>query len=215
MSSITVDIINSLYDNDEFKPIIITGGHGYGKSVYAMKVAAQVLSANGNPNWSAVKDNIVFHPKEFLKLATSQRKRRPLLIWDDAGYWLNALDFNNPFVKSVGKYLQVVRSDYGCIIFTCIDVDDVLKKVRGISNSVMIKIIKDSDATKPHRRIARGYRYWKSPDGSRFGRRTIFEEHFNKRMPDDVYNEWYRPLRNSYAKQAKSLMVKHLDKLDK
>lgn len=205
--SATVNAIRNWYLNDEFRPIVVQGFHGYGKSSFAAYVASEIY---GTWNWSFLKNYIVFHPREFLEKIMKVKQKHPLIIWDDAGYWLNSMDFNNKFVKAVGKYMQVARMDWGCIMFTSISSKDVINKVRGIEGRFKVKITKNgSDKLRPHRRTATTYEYWESPDGSRYGENGLYDERFKAWMPQQYY-DGYLPYRRSFTQQAKRTIKEHI-----
>lgn len=200
------------YYNDEFKPIIIEGNHGYGKTTFACIVASEIYETW---DWSSLKKYIVFTPQEFLARLNKLKKKQPLLIWDDAGYWLNSLDYQNKFVKAVGKYIQVARTDWACIIFTSISAKDIINKVRGIQERYKIRITKHGcNITHPNARTAVTYTYWETPDGSRFGERNPQTERFEAHMPDTFY-ERYRPYRKTFTNLAKKTIQEYLDEINK
>lgn len=207
----TVNAIREYFLNDEFKAIVVCGDHGWGKSCFASFVASEIYQT-----WapSTLKEYIVFKPQEFLeKICTKTIIKRPLLIWDDAGYWLNALDYQNKFVKAVGKYMQVARPDWGCVIFTSIDVDDIASKIRGIPNRLMVTITKDGcGKDTPDRRTAITFKGWKTPDRSKYGEETLWDEYFYARMPQNFY-EWYKPYRESFTRQAKDTMLEYVGEI--
>lgn len=65
--------------------------------------------------WMLLKQLIVFHPEQFFQKLQDLREagnklRIPSLIWDDASLWLYALDWNDPFIIKVGKYMNVTSS---------------------------------------------------------------------------------------------------------
>ena len=90
-----------------------------------------------------------------------------MLIWDDAGLWLMALEHWHPFVRAVIKYLNVARTNWASLIFTTPLPTWVIKKIRGFPQAVTLKIIKTrSDKEYPNReRMARAFRYWVSALG--------------------------------------------------
>lgn len=205
--SATVNAIRDWYINDEFRPMIVQGFHGYGKSSFAAYVASEIY---GTWNWSFLKDYIVFHPREFLEKIMKVKIKHPLMIWDDAGYWLNSMDYQNKFVKAVGKYMQVARLDWACIMFTSINASDVIRKVRGIEGRYKIKITKKgSNQVSPHRRTATTYEYWESPDGSQYGETGLYDERFKAWMPTQYY-DGYLPYRRSFTQQAKRTVKEHI-----
>lgn len=198
--------IKELYDNDEFQIIIIEGWNGYGKTTYANKGIAEIYSKDGlHKNWDVglFKNHLGFHPLRVLNKWNSMKERDYVFHWDDAGSWLHSLDFNNPYVKQVGKYPQTARTDWGAIIFSCIDADDIIKKVRCFSSMIKIKITKHSNINQPHRRIATA----KHPEKDWYNNIhwiDDWDEEFDCYVPDPFY-EWYNPLRRKYSKMAKKL----------
>lgn len=204
----TVASIRDWYQNDEFRPIVVQGFHGYGKSSFAAYVASEIY---GTWAWSILKEYIVFHPKEFLSKIMKIKKKHPLIVWDDAGYWLNNMDYNNKFVKAVGKYMQVARIDWACLMFTSINARDVINKVRGIEGRWKIKVTKKGASNvQPNRRTAITYESWETPDGSQFGETGLHEERFEAWMPPQYYNR-YLPYRRSFTQQAKRTIKEHID----
>jgi hypothetical protein len=206
MTLVMTRMINTLYKQNEFKPFIVYGPLGIGKSAYAMKAVAEVYGGKDQLNWEAVKERLVFHPRGFVERCTrmvENGERDRVLIWDDAGLWLNALEWNNPFVRAVTKYLSVARTNWASIIFTSPLPTHVVQKLRGLPDCVTVKIIKkQDDTTSPERyRLAKGYRFWVAPDMKKSGVRQIFEDNFTAILPNSVYY-WYKPLRDQYAKEA-------------
>ena len=217
--------IIELFDNDEFRPLLIQGSHGFGKSSYANTLIAEVYSIHndGVPDWEMVKKRVGYDPEEVLETLDSipEGERWYVYHWDDAGTWLHSLDFQDPFVKAVGKYMQVARTDLACMIFTSISRSDVSSKIRGIPDAIIIDITKEgSDSKSPYpsiknRRTARAYilrKTWKGREWKDYQ----WEEMFDSHVPNKFYNKWYRPKRNKYATQAKELArQKWRDRKDK
>lgn len=205
--SATVNSIRNWFKNDEFRPIVVQGLHGYGKSSFAAYVLSEIY---GTWSWSFLKNFIVFHPKEFLNKILKVKKKHPLIVWDDAGYWLNNMDYNNKFVRSVGKYMQVARLDWGCIMFTSINAKDVITKIRGVEGRWKIEITKDGSSYKePYKRTATTFQYWESKDGSQYGEEGLHDERFKAWMPSIFYNGYY-PYRKSFTQQAKRSIKEHI-----
>lgn len=203
--------IIELFDDDEFKPIIIQGDHGYGKSTYANRIVAEVGSVinGGKANWRVdhFKRHLGFHPIKVLNLWIDKAKRDYCFHWDDAGLWLHNLDFQDPFVKAVGKYMQVVRTDWACVIFTAISAEDISSKIRGLRNAILVDITKDGkDGKHVTRRTANAYilrKTWKGKQWKDYQWSEMFDSH----VPDGFY-DWYKPIRDHYSKMAKALMKK-------
>lgn len=204
--------INELYDNDEAEIFIINGKNGYGKTTYAHRLMSEVYSKDGiHGNWdiSIFENRVGYQPKRVIEKWKSKRIRDHCFHWDDAGYHLYALDYQDPFVKDVGKYLQIARTKFGCLMFSCIDKGDIISKIRNFRSAIIIDITKDgNDRLHPYRRKATAWHYWKDRL-DKVGTENDWEEHFNCHVPNKFY-EWYKPLREQYAKRAEKEMYNKL-----
>jgi hypothetical protein len=231
--------IIELYENDEFKPFIVEGDHGFGKSTYANRLIAEVYSdpdlgweGNGETgNWSKdlFRSHMGFHPREVIQKWRAKRSKDYVFHWDDAGLWLHSLDFQNRFVKNAGKYMQVVRNDWACVIFSAISREDITSKIRGMRNAIIIEITKhesipdSSEPARRNRRTARAYierKTWKGKTWKDYQ----WEERFNSHVPGQYVTDrhgkilkqsgfygWYKPLRDHYSDIAKELMKKSVE----
>jgi hypothetical protein len=210
---LTAHNISHSYYRDEFNLFIVYGPLGIGKSSYAIKVMAQVLGS-----FDKVKDYIVFHPEDFVdrcfKMA-ERGQRDKAIIWDDAGLWLFALDFKNPFIQSIIKYLNVARTNWGAFILTTPTPSWIIYKLRSFPQCTTIKILKTNDdmGRRQRLRVARAYRFWMMPDMKKTGVRTLYEDYFDAMLPDNVFHDWYQPLRATYAREAAMLARKEMNKL--
>lgn len=213
------------YYNDELGIVIIHGQQGYGKSTYGLVSGAEVYGHNEKAktfyyDWDTVKEYTVFTPRQFLKLSRKQYQKAPLVIWDDAGYWLNALDYYDPLVKAVGKFMEVARSKWGAIVFTCSDQKQILSKIRNIPHAYTIKIIKGATPNKYNpehkwkqdRRLAKVHKSWVSEDLKKTGRKTKNYDVFYAHMPNYFYR-WYKPFRDSFCDQGLDDIENTLDRL--
>jgi len=195
----TVNAINEWYKNDELGIILIEGRQGWGKSVFALMALANIY---GTWNWSELKKYIVYQPDEIVSRFKGKRKREPLLVWDDAGNWLNSKDYQKKAVKGACRYFQVARSDWGCIMLTTVDSSNVVTDIRNLKGRYLIQIWKSEDKTHVTRRVGRVYLKWKSPDKTRAGEEEIHRESFYlKDMPKDLYTK-YKEYRDSYARMT-------------
>jgi len=82
---------------------------GIGKTVYCLKTLLVVYKEN----WNVAKNYIVFMPQDFLARfedAIDKRYRIPLLIWDDAGFWIGRQRWQNKFVRAVREFMNVIRT---------------------------------------------------------------------------------------------------------
>lgn len=226
---ITAQQIRKAYFEDEFYPYVVYGGLGRGKSSYALQLLAAIygepIKENGKtvgyiPDWEAAKKRVVFKPEEFLQLCRERKEKDRAVVWDDAGYWLYSLDYYKPFVKAVGKYLSVARTDWGAIIFTTPHPDWIIRKAWTMPNVVLAHVIKASTHQYTNKqgekviyknRDARVYKSWRTPDGKKRGVRLEYIDKFNAMLPDEIFH-WYQPKRDSYAREAKKLMTSEMEK---
>jgi len=125
--------ISVWYRDDEFHMMSIYGGKGKGKTTYSCKVGVDVLSHGqwSKDDWDVVWERLVFPPTEFIDKLNSikEGERLEFLIWDDAGLWLNALDWHDPFVQAVQKYLNVARTDMACLLMTTPNISQVFRRI--------------------------------------------------------------------------------------
>ena len=212
--------------------VIIYGTKGMGKSSYSFLTGVDVLT-NGDYKkkkydaswaWEELKDRIVFTPAEFLEKVMNLEKRVEFIIWDDAGLWLNALRWNDPFVKRVQEYLNVARTDMAVLMMTTPTSQMVVKKIRESEpaffsvairydtqrGTASLKELADGTLKDYKYREARGYFQFLKPDGELSLPKHAWTDHFSALMPDDFY-KWYKPLRNKYATMAKELMKYELE----
>jgi len=217
-------IIDGLIPPEEFRLITTYGPLGWGKSTLACKIIVDVLMNwyhwDEKEAWEILKQLIVFHPEQFfqkLKEIRNIGKRIPGLIWDDAGLWLYALDWNDPFIIRVGKYMNVARSRLSSMIMTTPTPDYIFKKIRKFPQAINLSIIKatgDKSGKAPFKRIAKAYlQYYNIVKGYRV-RGPIYLEEFLCLMPNDFF-EWYRPLRDAYEEMALKLMMEEWERVSK
>lgn len=197
---ITTRMIKQAFRNDQFYLFIIYGPLRWGKSSYAAQVLAE-LYHSWDPE--VLKNYMGCDPRDVLKRWRAQTKKELAYVWDDAGLWLHSLDWNSPFVRSVGKYLNVAGTEWAGLILTTPLPTWIAKKVRGIPQAISIKIMKCS-GHQPNRRIARAYRWWTHPDMKKTGVKKIYEDLFDVMLPEQFY-EWYKPYREYFAKMAKQM----------
>jgi len=204
---ITTKRIKEAYIEDEFYLIIIYGPLRYGKSSLAVQILAEVY---GTWDLDVLKKYIGFHPKEVLTHWAELKGKHKAYVWDDAGLWLHALEWNSPFVRAAGKYLNVAGTDWAGLILTTPLPTWISRKIRGIPQATTIKVRKvTAKQGQEHLRQGVAYRFWQAPDMKKSGVHKLYIENFSKMMPDNFY-EWYKPKRDKYAQMAKRLMRKEL-----
>lgn len=216
--------INREIQFDGFMGLIVEGVQRVGKSAYVSKGLAY---ANGEwefkptprcvkPDFESVKPYMVFKPEEFLDQVLVVESKQKALIWDDAGYWLFALDWYEPFVKAVCKWMQVAGTQFGVIILTSPEKSLISSKVlTALPNHYVCRVTRTSGDRQRYRpRIAKAYISWTYPDGRKGGVRTRWTDRFNAMLPDDYYN-WYNPIRRGYLDLARALMKKEVRELQR
>ncbi len=207
-------IAKAYYPPEEFVLCIVYAPLGYGKSAYQFKATVDVLISiyrlSEAEAWEALKSLIVFHPEQFFDRLDQIRSfgfnKTVTLNWDDAGLWLYAMDWDDPFVEAFTKWLNVARTDLNSLICSTPDPTFVFKKMRNFPAAITVNIIKTSG--NPYNRwdrVARGYHHYKLPDLQRTRVRKIFEDRFSCKMPRDFY-DWYKPRRDAYADVARKMM---------
>jgi len=214
--------IDQLYYHDECTVGMAYGGFlGMGKSAYCIKTEAEVLGSHPGyvdnvPDYEMVKKFLDFPPKDFVERLLKMKRREKMVIWDDMGLWLFALDWYNPFVKAVCKYLNVARTDWAFIFGNTPSPKMIVRKIKNFPEVIRVKIVKEaSDIKNPSKpRLATAYQVWMSADLKKTGVRKIFADRYNAIMPDDFF-AWYKPKRDHYATIAKQLMYKELMQLQK
>lgn len=214
--------VNNLFYQDECTIGVAYGGFlGTGKSAYCIKTEAEVYGSNpgfedNKPDYEMVKKFLDFPPKAFVNRLLKMKRRQKMDIWDDMGLWLFVLDWYDPFVKAVCKYLNVARTDWGFIFGNTPTPKMIAKRIQNFPEVIRVKITKvgsnEKNPGKP--RLATAYQVWMTPDLKKTGVHKLFSDEYNAMMPDDFF-EWYKPKRDYYATIAKKLMYKELVKLEK
>jgi len=210
------------YLNDDFILIIIYGNLRMGKSAYALKVLGQVYDyLKGRPlSIDLIDKYLGWDPLEVLDDWSSIKKRLPLYVWDDAGYWLYSLDWYDPLLIAISKYFNVIGTDMNSLILTTPDPTWILPKVLNMPGTIRVKVTKRyggiSDAPSVrYGRQAVGYRPYRSPDLKKTGVNRIFTDDFSCYIPDEIYS-FYLPKREHYAQRAKeNVREVILDKIKK
>ena len=215
-------LVDSLWYEDECTVGISYGGFmGTGKSAFCAKTEAEVLGSHpghedNEPSFDNVKRFMDFPPKDFVDRLLKMKRREKMTIWDDMGLWLFALDWYDPFVKAVIKYLNVARTDWAFIFGNTPSPKMVARRIQAFPEMIRVKVSKAASnkdhPSKP--RLATAYQVWSSPDMKTTGVRKMFVDKYNAMMPDDFF-KWYKPKRDHFATIAKRLMWTELEKLQK
>lgn len=163
-------------------------------------------------DWEAIKRFVLYLPEDVVNLCQTmlQKKRRePAFHWDDAGSWLNSMDYNDPFVVSFMKYLGLARSNWGMVILSTPVKGWILKKLRSAEGMLQVKIVKPEGKSslrsiwKP--RIAKAYKMVSYVGKAKSYWPRQWVDHFIAVVPDS-FHKWYKPQRDRYAE----IMVKEM-----
>lgn len=211
--------VNELVENDQSQVFIIEGGAGYGKTAYAANIVAETHSTpeskQGNWDINIFKQYMGFHPQKVLEKWMTAHKEK-LFFWDDAGGWINSLDYQHPLIKKIGKQMQTIRTKYHCVIFTCLDADDLAKKIRLHTGAITIRIsLQGSRPKSPY--VSERYnrtavaKHWRKDWYGKMYREDDWEEQFCCYMPPNFF-EWYDPIRTHYADMLTKLALKEAKK---
>lgn len=227
----TAALINKCYYFDKFMGMTVEGVQRVGKTSYTCKCLAQAFGEwdynTTDPkgkklmcvksDYEAVKDWIVFLPREFLNLVLNyEDEKQRAVIWDDAGFWLFSLDWYEPFVKSVSRYSQLCGTQFGSLILTTPNKNLISQKVLDAFPQMKVCTIfehgRETYYNRP--RIAKVYGKWTWADGKRGGVRKEFEDYFNAFLPDDFYS-WYFPKRKGYLAEGRKIVKREVGRLER
>jgi DNA polymerase III delta prime subunit len=195
-----IPAIKHWYKYNEMRIVIVEGYTGVGKSLFSLLVASKIYNTNC---WAKLKPFYVYDRNEFIDIVKNKRVRSPLLVWDDAGNWLHAQDYQKKEVIDVCKYFQVARPDWACIMLTTVDAEDIVSRIRNMKERILVQVIRDSSRKEPDRRKARVFTRWKSPDKTKKGEENVVNQRFYLHQCDETLYKNYEMYRNSFVKQAK------------
>jgi len=167
-------------------------------------------------DWKTTKKYFAFKPEDFLISTADIEEKIPMGIVDDAGMWLNTMDYQNPFVRAVGKFFEVARTKYAAIVFTCSDLKQIFTKLRNMPHVYTVRIIKSKsrsgEGSHPDERIGIIHEGWESEDMKKSGRTVLLFDGFVAHMPEPFF-EWYYPIRSELSNEGVAQMVKEFKKL--
>lgn len=166
-------------------------------------------------DWESIRQSIFYLPEDVVKKCKGllvKDRREMCFHWDDAGTWLNAMEWHDPFIVAFMEYLSLARSNWAAVILSTPVSSWVLKKLRtaeGILQVPIIKLAGKAHIFRPRR--ATCYRIIKYPNRARPYWKTQFKDNFIAIMPDPFY-AWYQPQRKRYGLLATLKMDKALKK---
>jgi len=179
----------------------IYGKPGAGKSIYAMKTALDFYG-----DWDKVLSHIVFTPFDFemaMEYLEKKNKWIPLLIWDDAGPWLELLKHNpwHPLAIGIRGIFETMRLRVGAILITMTSERSMPRGIKYNGNiyRYRVKVVKNGSLENG---VAKSIaiiqvRREKMNDWEKYywDTSTLYRDHFTLKM--ERYNE-YEDLRKLY-----------------
>jgi len=212
---------------DGFFGMITEGKQRIGKSSYNCQSLAEafgeweyeeqpdksMVATCVKPDYETVKRWVVFPPRDFLDLIFSIPigKKEMAVYWSDAGFWLFVLDWYDPFVKSVAKYIQLCGRQFASVLFSSpskrLISGKVLESMPEFHVCRISKKGKDDIDRRP--RLAKVYERWDFPDGKKGGVKTRWQDKFNAILPDDFFN-WYKPISDQYLEIGRQILRREM-----
>jgi len=195
------EYIEKMYRMGRTTNMILYGEPRIGKSVYCIKVLKQLYPAKGE--W---KKHVVFRPQQFIaymnqRLMTGTKSKG--VVWDDAGLWLFALDWNDPRVKAVMKLMQVSGVATAWLAMTTPAVSMIIKKALNIEGILVGKVMKQSGKSDTQRTV-KIYKNSIAAWGKRYVKQ-IMEDSYNVMLDNEDYN-YYFPMRQQYLQEALTML---------
>lgn len=236
---ITRRAIKNYYQN-ECEIALVTGmPEGVGKSVYVTHSLADVQgylkckekdkvqwmwkpigerpenAAIWESDYEAVKPLILYTPEEvvnFLLTLLTKKERIPMWHWDDAGSWLNSMEWSDPFVIAFMELIPLARSFCGLAVLSSPVEEWILKKLHTAKGVIHCPVVKLKDSRyfwrprecKAYKKVMNIYRNRSFP-------RYVWRDRFPAIEPDS-FHAWYKPKRDHYCLLAAAKMKLALDK---
>ncbi len=183
------------HKTEGFISVEIFGPQGVGKTTYAIKVAREVFRELGYKNaWDMALDHLFFDVKDSLELLVEAyyfRKRIPILIFDDAGIWLEKYSWQKEELRQFARLYKLIRTLCTSIVFTTPSESDIMKNIREKA-WYKVKITRHGSSNGVKMSKANIYVYTVKVIDKQF--REVVEEkaedRFRVRLPDNVYQKY-------------------------
>jgi hypothetical protein len=180
------------HKRDGFISALVFGKQGSGKTTYALITAKEVYEHLGyNDPWQVALDRLFFELPESIPLleqAFYERKRIPVIIFDDASIWFSKYYWYTDVQKAFFKIYALIRTLATAVIFTTPSPNDISFFLREKSWK-KIKITKNGVETKGAKSGVRRARAWLFKNDFKRNSRGEFVNTLEKEAIDDYYLE--------------------------
>jgi len=171
-------LIRKAYKNYGFVSAFIYGPQGVGKTTYGLKVLYYVYGS-----WDLALKYTFFdleETKRTLENAFNNNKRIRAILLDDVGVWLIKYSWrSNPSIW-FSKLYNMIRSVCSGVIFTSVEVSDIIKFIR---DKVIFRVAVKKVSFD--RSLAIGYKVNTLPSLDQYVER-VFEDEFGLTLPSYV-----------------------------
>lgn len=203
-------ILREIRENSSTSIVGIYGKTGAGKSIYAMKIAYEFFQ-----DWDRVLDYIIFTPFDFQEAIDYLQKNGlwiPILIWDDAGPWMELMKRTSwhPLALGVRGAFETMRLHVGAILLTMTSERSLPRTIlyNGNLYKIRVRVVRNGHKTdgtpisiaeiqvRKEKQNDWGTYYWDTTN--------IYQDYFVLRTPN--YNE-YEELRKTYLRLYNKLVM--------
>ncbi len=198
---------------DSVSIVGIYGKTGAGKSIYALKIGYEFYR-----NWNEVLKYVVFTPfdlQEAIDYLCANNEWIPILIWDDAGPWLELLKRASWHPLSIGirGMFETLRINLGALLLTMTSETSLPRTIRNNGNiyKYRVRIIRNgkSMGKTPQSKAEIQIRREKTSEWGKYywDHSSIYVDYFNLKIPN---YEKYQKIRNNYLTlYSKLIMASH------
>lgn len=199
-----------ILNKNSFVSATISGERRLGKSMLALMYLRDMYSS-----WDQAFAHMFYTMEDFIQwqIATRQKGiREPLVVVDDAGIWFgkNMWSTDREGVILMSNSFDTIGTVCKSCIFTLPNADNLIKSIRESESIIDIKV---RQGQHKNDRIATAYLHNKQPAGNIITSRE-FIENFDIRLPDEVYNRYFK-MRDSYTADNLEKMQNYIENKDK
>lgn len=182
-----------------FLGAIIEGERGYGKSMYALKVMAQIHykmnDITETEAWEMALNSMIFTMEDVINLIDNNIKNdivSPVVCVDDATvHFCSYKYFTNLYeVILLHGMFDTIRTSVTGLLLTCPSRRLLLAALRNYDDyTIQINKDRTTKGINGYSRIARGIKWFTIPDGRKRFRKT-FEDHYSCYVPNWIYEKY-------------------------